>query len=73
MYISWDWGFQNQAEISIFFKFYILINYVIHLFTQDHIEQMKHLHLQLQQPDYHEALRNFLSPLNNSNRLGDLR
>lgn len=38
----------------------------------DHIEQMKHLHLQLQQPDYHEALRNFLSPLNNSNRLGDL-
>ncbi|KAK3090339.1 hypothetical protein FSP39_011033 [Pinctada imbricata] len=38
----------------------------------DRDELMKYLHEQLQQPDYHDALRNFLSPLNNSYRLGDL-
>nr|QED42021.1 phosphatidylinositol-4,5-bisphosphate 3-kinase catalytic subunit alpha [Tegillarca granosa] len=38
----------------------------------DKDEQMKQLHGHLQQPDYQESLRNFLSPLDSSHRLGEI-
>ncbi|KAL5015314.1 hypothetical protein ScPMuIL_009584 [Solemya velum] len=37
-----------------------------------HEELVKYLQQQILQPDYQEALQNFLSPLNMSNRLGEL-
>lgn len=40
---------------------------------QDNNEMMKCLYAQLQQPDYQDGLKSFLSPLDNSHILGDLK
>jgi len=40
---------------------------------QDNNEMMKCLSAQLQQPDYQDEYTNFLSPLDNSHILGDLK
>ena len=49
-----------------------LTNMIKNEIKDDNNEMMKCLSQQLQQPDYQDGLKSFLSPLDNSHILGDL-